>query len=172
MGERDQRHAARQQPQDVPLAVRAGDSGNRAAATPALTPNRVHCAVCRLKTLVCNTHNMAALGQIQIQATWMLDPTSLPALANQLLIQPGLPADGRTSDGFYVYLGHISPPAFPTPAAAAAAATSPVSQPVVPVASVFVSRDRLRAFHRAIGEALEKDAAAPPIGSGDEGPQG
>jgi hypothetical protein len=103
---------------------------------------------------------MAAIDQLQVQAQWDLDPRQAVAAANQILIQPGLPAGTSQSDGFYLILGHISPPAFPSPDAAEAARNGGAVVPVVPVARVFVSHARLEEFHRVIGDALRSTASA------------
>jgi hypothetical protein len=108
---------------------------------------------------------MAAIGQVQIQASWVLDPGIVPTAANQILIQPGLPAGQSPADGFYLYLGHISPPAFPTEEAALFSAQQGAVHPVIPVARVYVSRDRLEAFHEAIGQALSRPVEPPVTAS-------
>jgi hypothetical protein len=97
----------------------------------------------------------------QIQAQWMLDPTSLPATANQMLIQTGAPVDGISIfDGVYLSFGHLNPPIMEEPKSQEEyAAASQMVFPVVPVARLFVSRDRLQQFSDVLANFL---ANTPP----------
>jgi hypothetical protein len=113
---------------------------------------------------------MAAIDQLQVQAQWDLDPRQIAVLANQILIQPGLSVGPSQSDGFYLVLGHISPPAFPSAEAAEAARSGGAVLPVVPVARVFVTQERLQDFHRIIGEALNPADSVPVAEPANEEP--
>ncbi|TFD47559.1 hypothetical protein E3T46_17335 [Cryobacterium sp. Hh11] len=95
--------------------------------------------------------------QFQIQAQWVLDPLSVPAVVNQMLIQEGPPVEnGMTPDGTYLTFGHLNPPISmepqPDPGPDAFANTI---LPVVPVSRFFVSRERLKSFHATLGRYLE-----------------
>lgn len=50
---------------------------------------------------------------LQLPLTWMVDPSMTPAVVNQVMFRPGVNASNGTASGFYMTLGHVTPPMFP-----------------------------------------------------------
>ncbi|TAJ49656.1 MAG: hypothetical protein EPO52_01470 [Herbiconiux sp.] len=104
---------------------------------------------------------MAEQEGVQINAQWMLDPTVVPVFANQIFVQQGAPTSTGAANDVYLNLGHLNPPLFPSEI------TDEVRQqfegtllPVVPVARVVMSRERVVDLHAALGDYLAKTAEA------------
>jgi len=103
----------------------------------------------------------ASAEQITVQAQWILDPSDLPATANQILVQPSAPLASGKSDGAYVTVGHLNPPMVggaPGPISPEMAAG--IVFPVVPVARFLVSRERLADFRDALTAFIDTMDAA------------
>lgn len=91
-------------------------------------------------------------AEIQIQAQWIIDPGFQPSAANQMIVQDGMPNGNSLSSEIYVTFGHVNPPIFDNPDAAIGAVV-----PVLPVARLLMSRERLTAFHALIGAHLNAE---------------
>ena len=90
-------------------------------------------------------------GFVPIQTHWAVDPGSVPAPVNNIMIQGAMNvsgADGKPSesDGVYLSLGHVNVPISAPPEG--------TILPIMPLGSYFMSRARLAEFHRVIGEFL------------------
>ena len=103
------------------------------------------------------------VGPVNISAQWALDPTIQATLSNQLFIQwDGTAApEANTPDGAYLTFGHVNPPVFSLPPGEQPSPemVSSFVAPVVPVARVYCSFERLKAFanelNKRIAEAEE-----------------
>lgn len=93
----------------------------------------------------------------QIQAQWILDPSSVPANANQLLLQDGPPAvNGGTGDGVYVTFGHLNPPITPgVDGVPNPGGLDGQIFPVFPVGRFYLSLERLKAFNEQINAFIQ-----------------
>lgn len=117
---------------------------------------------------ICHTHGMsnvsgaeASTGQITVQAQWILNPSDLPATANQILIQPSAPLASGKTDGAYVTVGHLNPPMVDgTPGPINPEMAADMVFPVVPVARFLVSRERLADFRDALTAFIDTMDAA------------
>lgn len=88
--------------------------------------------------------------EMNVNASWILDPTVQSAVVNQMFLQfdnPASPASARP-DGVYLTFGHVNPPVFNLPAGENPSQEMVASLvlPVTPSARIYLSIERLRAF--------------------------
>ena len=97
---------------------------------------------------------------VSIKSQWANNPMNVPTTVNQMLLQLGLPAGEDTpSDGVYLSFGHMQPPILPNPMTdEAKAVLQNTVFTVMPVATIFLTRDRLEQFNVLIADFLTKTA--------------
>lgn len=99
--------------------------------------------------------------QIQLNVQWNLNPTSVPAPANNLLVVEGIGIGEGQAPVFELHFGHVSPPAImadsPEQFAEIAASMPAV---VNQVGHFTVTIDALRQMHETMSEALKKHDAS------------
>jgi hypothetical protein len=105
---------------------------------------------------VCNTAVMSAADEhVQVQARWILDPSTIPTPVNALMVQLGAPANGKP-DGVYLQFGHINPPVVEGPPGTSLTQdmVDGAIFPVMPAARLVVSLDRLVEMRDQLNEAI------------------
>jgi hypothetical protein len=95
---------------------------------------------------------------VSIQAQWVLNPGEIPAVFNQILIQPGSTIADKL-DGCYLTFGHVAPPVIPDGLSQEQLEDySRVNVlPVTPVGRYFVTLDRLTELRDTIDDFLAKN---------------
>lgn len=110
---------------------------------------------------ICNTLPMPESDTLHgLRAQWEIDDKAQPLVANQLLVRFGTPpfSSPNVPDAVYLTFGHMNPVLFNLEPGAAPSQDDidRVVLPVMPVAHMAVSVDRLRDFVGQIQQVIEQ----------------
>lgn len=96
--------------------------------------------------------------EVQLQVNWEVDPRSVPAICNQVMLQPGLNDAHGSSAGVYVRMGHLNPPIFTGDGQPSAESVGTL--PVVVIGNYFLPLNSARSLRDALDQALKDIDAA------------
>ena len=95
---------------------------------------------------------------LSMKSQWAINPMNAPTAVNQILLQLGLPAgEGHNSDGIYLSFGHLQTPVVPQPLTdEMKVQLENTLFTVMPLATFFLTRERLAQFNALISDFLQK----------------